>query len=284
MTFFCKKINAVMKLKLLVFLLFCVFINATSPKPLVWVAIGDSITYLNDHPNETAHRITAGYMTQITKKAPHISYLNQGRNGWTAQHTAEVIEELDIPFGDVYSIFLGTNDWWRGVPVGNIKQYLQASGKDSFAGAYRIIINKIRALNPAAKIILITPMQRVDFVYIANAKNNAHGSYLPKNGQNLEEFAKIISNIGQEEHLPVVDLYHTKALRHSKLVHFKRLKDPATGLYKNYKYPDFVALPYLPEADEYPYPSQAVAMTYDGLHPSDAGYKIITKKLLKYLR
>ena len=39
--------------------------------------------------------------------------------------------------------------------------------------AFRIIINKLRSLNEDARILLITPMQRVDFVYLTNMKNNA---------------------------------------------------------------------------------------------------------------
>jgi hypothetical protein len=34
-------------------------------KPVSWVAIGDSITYLNDHLDETGNRVTKGYMTRV---------------------------------------------------------------------------------------------------------------------------------------------------------------------------------------------------------------------------
>ena len=67
--------------------------------------------------------------------------------------------------------FLGTNDWWQGLPLGTLSDYIHNTGIKTTYGAYRIIINKIRQLNPDAKIILITPMQRTDFVYIANANN-----------------------------------------------------------------------------------------------------------------
>ncbi|MDR1171433.1 MAG: hypothetical protein LBL24_03150, partial [Bacteroidales bacterium] len=48
------------------------------PKQLEWVAIGDSITYLNDHPDETGNRVERGYMTRVTEKLPHIKYINKG--------------------------------------------------------------------------------------------------------------------------------------------------------------------------------------------------------------
>lgn len=132
--------------------------------------------------------------------------------------------------------------------------------------------------------MLITPMQRADFVYINNPKNNAYGSYRPKNGQTLEAFVAAIDSIGQAEHLPVVDLYHLKGLDVSRLVKFKRLKNPQTGQYTNYRYPAYADVPFNPGTDEYPYPPEAIAMTYDGLHPSDRGYALISRQLIKAIR
>ena len=158
------------------------------------------------------------------------------------------------------------------------------SGNNTVYGSFRIIINKLRSLNKDAKIILITPMQRVDFVYINNMKNNAWGSYKDKNGQWLSQFAEAIDNIGKFEHFDVVDLYNNSGMTHKNLVKYKWLKDPHTGLYKKYIYPDFTTIPFNPETDEYPYPPDAIDMTYDGLHPSDKGYSIIANMLKKIMR
>jgi lysophospholipase L1-like esterase len=43
-------------------------------------------------------------------------------------------------------------------------------------------------------------------------------------------------------------------------------------------------VPFNPEKDEYPYPVESIAMTYDGLHPSDKGYEIIAKRLWKLMK
>ena len=67
------------------------------------------------------------------------------------------------------------------------------------------------------------------------------------------------------------------------LIKYKRLKDPQTGVYKNYPYPDFIGIPFNPDTDEYPYPVDAVGMTYDGLHPSDKGNSFIADMLLKVM-
>jgi lysophospholipase L1-like esterase len=165
--------------------------------------------------------------------------------------------------------------------LGEFSDYENNTGNGTVHGSFRIIVNKLKSLNANAKIIFITPMQRVDFVYINNFKNNAYGSYRDKKGQNLETFANAVKDIARFEHMPVVDLYHAKKMDHAHLVKFKRLKDPLTSEYKNFKYPDFIDVPFNPETDEYPYPVEASDVTFDGLHPSDKGYKMITDLLLK---
>ena len=271
-----------MKNLLLIVSVVCM-ITSFAPKKITWVAIGDSITYLNDHADETGNRITKGYMTRVVEKLPNIDYVNQGHNGWTSGGIAEEIEKLGLVKADVYSVFLGTNDWWAGRPLGTFRDYQNNTGNNTLYGSYRIIINKLRSLNKGAKIILITPMQRADFVYIGDMKNNAYGSYKEKNGQTLSQFAEAINRIGKYEHFEVVDLYNKSGMTIDKLVKYKRLRNPQTGTYKNYPYPSFINVPFNPEKDEYPYPPEAINMTYDGLHPSDKGYEIITNMLVKIM-
>lgn len=249
-----------------------------------WVAIGDSITYLNDHLDETGHRVTKGYMTRVTEALPDIAFANQGHNGWTAARIADAIDTLGLTRADMYSVFLGTNDWWAGRPVGSIDDYTGNAGSGTLYGSFRIIIDALRRLNPDAPIVLITPMQRVDFVYLANMQNNAWGSYRDREGQSLSQFADAIQAIGAHEQLAVVDLFNHPDLSLDRLVKFKRLKDPETGVYRNYPYPSFIDVEFDPEADEYPYPIDAIDMTYDGLHPSDAGYAVIAEALIEILR
>ena len=270
--------------KLLLLVIIVGLFSSFLPKKIVWVAIGDSITYLNEHLNETGNRVTKGYMTRVVEKLPYIDYINQGHNGWTSGGIADKIETLNLVKADVYSVFLGTNDWWAGRPLGSFMDYEKNTGNNTVYGSFRIIINKLRSLNKDAKIILITPMQRVDFVYIANMKNNAYGSYKDKKGQLLAQFAEAINTIGKYEHFSIVDLYNNRQLKLKKLVKFKRLKDPQTGAYKNYKYPTFINIPFNPEKDEYPYPLESINMTYDGLHPSDKGYRVISKMLVKVFK
>jgi lysophospholipase L1-like esterase len=272
-----------MKKLLLIVAIFCV-ISSFAPKEITWVAIGDSITYLNEHIDETGNRITKGYMTRVTEQLPHVHYINQGHNGWTSVEIAKEIDNLGLEKADVYSILLGTNDWWQGRPIGVLTDYQNNTGSITLYGSFRTIINRIRSLNPHAKIILITPMQRTDFVYVGDMKNNAYGCYKEKNGQLLSQFADAIITIGKYEHFTVVDLYHKSDMSLKNLVKYKHLKDPQTGKYKNYTYPHYINIPFNPETDEYPYPLDAIDITYDGLHPSDKGYTIIAQMLVQILK
>jgi lysophospholipase L1-like esterase len=272
-----------MKKLLLFIVIVCVF-TSFSKKEITWVAIGDSITWLNEHAADTKGRITKGYMTRVTEQLPNIHYFNQGYNGWTSGDIAKDIDTLGFQKADVYSIFLGTNDWWQGRPIGTLSDYKTNSGNNTINGSYRIIINKLRGLNKDAKIVLITPMQRVDFISMGDMKNNAWGSYKKKNGQSLSQIADAIISIGKYEHFDVVDLYNKSGMTPNNLVKYKRLKDSQTGAYKNYKYPAFTNIPFNPETDEYPYPPEAMDMTYDGLHPSDKGFAIIAAMLVKIMK
>src|SRR5258707_848836 len=93
-----------------------------------------------------------------------------------------------------------------------------------------------------------------------------------------------LNDHAQHEHLKVVDLYHDRRLSVSHTVRYKRLRDPQTGEYRNYAYPEYTGIPFNPGVDEYPYPPDAMGMTYDGLHPSDKGNAYIAKRLVKVLR
>ena len=272
-----------MKIRLFALLLACL-LTSFNPVEITWTAIGDSITYLNDHTDETANRITSGYLTKVSTQYPNIKYINQGHNGWTTVGIAKEIENLGLIKTNVYSVFLGTNDWWSGLSLGSMSDYINKSGLNTTYGAYRIIINKIRNLNPNAKIILITPMQRADFVYLFDAHNNAYGSYKSKNGQDLSRFADAIKEISNYEHFTVIDLYYKSGMTVENAVKYKRLKDSATGTYHNIKYPAYIGIPFHPGIDEYPYPVDAIDYTYDGLHPSDKGHQVIADMIIKVFK
>lgn len=270
--------------RLLLSLTLLFLLNSFDTRKTTWLALGDSITYLNEHSAETGNRVAKGYLTRVTDALPDITYINKGYNGWTAQRIAREIETLNLTKADVYTVLLGTNDWWHGVPLGTLNDYKNKTNNDTFFGSYRRIIHKLRSLNKRAQIVLITPMPRGDFVYIADMKNNAHGSYKDKQQQSLSDFSNAIVSIGELENLEVIDLYAKSGMTHENMVTFKRLKNPDTGKYKNYTYPEYIDVPFNSGTDEYPYPVEAINMTYDGLHPSDKGCEVIAALIVSRLK
>ena len=62
---------------------------------------------------------------------------------------------------------------------------------------------------------------------------------------------------------------------------FKRVRT-ADGV-RDLPYPDYAGLPFDPEKDPYPYPPEARALTYDGLHPTDEGNEILAALLAEAL-
>ena len=206
-----------MKKIILLIAIACV-VASFSQKKITWIAIGDSITYLNEHVDETANRITKGYMTRVAERLTNVTYINQGHDGWTSGRIADRIDSLGLKRAEIYSVFLGTNDWWHSRKLGALSDYQNNMGNNTVYGSFRIIINKLRSLNNDAMIILITPMQRVDFVDLPDMKNHAWGSYRDKNGQSLAQFAEAIKTIGKYEKFEVVDLYNEPKLKIEDLV------------------------------------------------------------------
>jgi lysophospholipase L1-like esterase len=254
-------------------------------KQLTWMAIGDSITYHNGRPKDSKNIVTKGYMDAVVEKLPYITFANKGYPGWTVKAIADNFDNLGVVKADIYSLFLGTNDWWVGLPIGTIDDYRNNTGTKTAYGSYRVIIDKIRKQNSDAKIILITPMQRTDFIDINNVHSIIYGSYKPnKDGVTLSAYADAIRNIAQAEKFELVDLYYKSGITTKNAVKYKRLRDPANGEYKNYSYPNYIDLPYNPDKDEYPYPPNAIDWTYDGLHPTNKGHQKIADMLAKIMK
>ena len=96
--------------KCLILFAAALLLTSFTQRKKVWVAIGDSITYLNDHPDETMNRVSRGYLSRVTDALPDVQYINQGHNGWKSTDIAANIDKLGLIKADVYTIFLGTND------------------------------------------------------------------------------------------------------------------------------------------------------------------------------
>ena len=236
-----------------------------------WIAIGDSFTYLNDHAEEGGFRFTKGYLDRVLEQVPDLELINIGING----STTALWPAVNLPAGDLYTILLGTNDWHQGLPVGTPEDFAAASGV-TILGNLGIIVSRIRRKTPEARIIILTPVERGDFVYINDPHNNALNSTHPENGVYLWEVAAAIRDCCRLNGIECVDLHEKSGFTIENVVRFKRVKTPEG--YQDLPWPDYARYAFDPE-DAYPYPPEAAGMTYDGLHPSDEGNRIIADLL-----
>lgn len=238
--------------------------NHMSRKQIRWCAIGDSFTYLNDHLDETGYRVTKGYLDRILEQVPELELTNIGINGSTVSDWVH----QPIPAADLYTILLGTNDWNHQNPLGTQEDF-QRRREGTILGNYGIVLDHIRSAGPNAVIIAANPVERADFVYILDPHNHAQGSYAEAAGQRLSDVASAILEACRSEGIVTVDLHGESGFAQDTVIRFKRVKKE--GRYENLPYPDYAGIPFDPDADEYPYPREAMALTYDGLHPTDQG-------------
>ena len=251
-----------------------------SSRKIHWCAIGDSFTYLNDRLDETNHFVSRGYLTRILDRLPQLRLTNLGLNGSTTRDwlTAPLVK------ADLYTILLGTNDWHAGIPLGTDADFA-AQRPGTILGNLGVLTARIRALSPEAKLLVLNPVERSDFVYYFDPFNNAPGSYAPEHGQKLSDIAAAIYVTAQKHGIPALDLHTLSGITAENAVRFKRVR--VGNAIRDLPYPDYVGLPFDPANDPYPYPSEAHGMTFDGLHPTDAGNAriaaLIAEKLAELL-
>ena len=241
--------------------------QAEKPR-LRWCAIGDSFTYLNDHLDETGHRVTRGYLDRIHDQLSGLVLRNIGINGSTFRDWID----QEIPEADLYTVLLGTNDWHQGYPLGTEASF-RGRQAGTILGHLGILLDHIRAANPKAMILAGNPVERADFVYLFDPENNAPGSYAPEHGQRLSDVASAILACCALEGVPTVNCHDLSGFTQDRLIRFKRVtRENGT---EDLPYPDYIGIPFTPGRDVYPYPPEAAALTYDGLHPTDEGCQIL---------
>ena len=244
-----------------------------------WVAIGDSFTYLNDHCEETGGRLHKGYVTRTLEQLAgcEVELINIGFNGSTFDNWRAIC----VPKADVYTVLLGTNDWKQNYPLGTESDFSN-SVRGSILGNCGILLRHIREVSPMAPILVMTPVERGEFVYVGDYTNNFHDSSVPENGLMLADVAKAIRFCCERSGVTVIDLHEKSGFTPENAVKFKRVVTP-DGL-KDLPWPDYTCFRFDPEKHPYPYPVECQGMTYDGLHPSDEGAQIIADLLAPELR
>lgn len=159
---------------------------------------GDSITWYNGKVNTEDAEVSTfvkGYQYYISKFLG-VSIDNFGVSGQTMTgEGCDKILNLEEYDYDLITIAYGTNDFKLNKPVGTIDDVENTT----FYGAYKKSIEHILNINPTAKIMLITPLQRDNSGYSITSTNSV--------GCKLNDYRQAILNLSELYSLPVYDAY-----------------------------------------------------------------------------
>lgn len=174
----------------------------------MWCSIGTSITWYNNHPEESKGKFTKGYQSRVLESIDFKDFYNAGVNGGVIATALGALNEA--PPADYYTIEHGINDWGHSVPVGTINDYIYDTRNGTFAATYRILIDSIFRINPYARIVICTPRKGYGF-----------DGYLPehwydaKNGIYLKDYVDVIRLIAEYESIPVADFFAECGAQHN---------------------------------------------------------------------
>ena len=163
-----------------------------------WCSLGTSISWYNNNVAASGGRFSRGYQDRVRDVLVFDGFVNPAINGGVIASQAAAA----VPKADWYTVEHGVNDWGHTVKVGTIEDYRGNAKNGTFYESYRILVDKIRAANPAAKVILCTPRKAYGFgTYLPKSSSE------PKGGIYLGEYADAVRAIAAEEGFPVADFY-----------------------------------------------------------------------------
>lgn len=226
---------------------------------------GDSIT---DPKNDASKLKYWNFLQEWLGITPYV-YARSGRMWNDIPRQADLLQKEHGDSVDAIIIFIGTNDYNNGVPLGewyDVKKekvmYGHGAPKQLVdrerrymkmdAGTYRgrinIALDKVKRMYPTKQIVLLTPIHRAGFY--ANEKNwQCTEDYSNACGIFLEEYIKAVKEAGSIWAVPVIDL------------------NAISGLY-----------PMMDEYSQYFHNAEK-----DCLHPNDKGHERMARTLMYQL-
>ena len=226
---------------------------------------GDSIT---DPRNDGSKQKYWNFLQQWLGITPYV-YAVSGRQWNDIPRQADKLQVEHGDSVDAILIFIGTNDYNNGVPIGewyDVKQEQVVYGhgqpkklvnrerrymkmdKDTYRGRINIALDKVKRMYPEKQIVLLTPIHRAQFY--RNEKNwQITEDYANQCGIYLEEYIQAVKDAGNIWAVPVIDL------------------NSVCGLY-----------PMMDEHAQYFHDAET-----DRLHPSDRGHERMARTLMYQL-
>ena len=162
-----------------------------------WCSLGTSITWYDSRVDNARGKFIRGYQSRVLDVLRFKRFVNCGVNGGVVASQYGKIAKADV-----YTIEHGINDWGHGVKIGTPADYASNATNGTFYANYRILVDRIRAVNPDAKIVLCTPRKGYGFGKYLPPKES-----MPHHGIHLREYAAAVREIAKMEGFVVADFY-----------------------------------------------------------------------------
>ena len=183
--------------------------------------LGDSIT---DPRNSGAKKKYWGWLQDWLQITPYV----YGVSGRQWNDIPRQANQLKAEHGDDFDailIFVGTNDYNSGVPIGQWweeqtvqvmagihkpkalvtrRQRTPAKTTDTYCGRINIALDSLKRMFPDKQIVLLTPIHRANF--FANDKNwQPNESYQNECGEYVDAYVNAVKEAGNIWSVPVID-------------------------------------------------------------------------------
>lgn len=239
---------------------------STKPKEhgtLKYCALGDSITYGFIPRNAEGYPGQLKSYARLTAEKLGMNFLNYGISGSTVanKENAMSVRYTEMPSdADIITVMGGTNDQWRGVPLGTMSD----RSINTFYGALHVlyqglytkyIANAEYSVGAKKKIIVLTPLKKLDpnKSSFENTIENNSDILMP-----LEDFVKAVKEVAAFYSFPVLDFYNLSGIN----PHLNRtVIGTESGYTGNYN-------PYI----------------VDGTHPTAEGHEMMADLLVGFIR
>lgn len=239
---------------------------STKPKEhgtLKYCALGDSITYGFIPRNAEGYPGQLKSYARLTAEKLGTNFLNYGISGSTVanKENAMSVRYTEMPSdADIITVMGGTNDQWRGVPLGTMSD----RSINTFYGALHVlyqglytkyIANAEYSVGAKKKIIVLTPLKKLDpnKSSLENTIENNSDILMP-----MDDFVKAVKEVAAFYSFPVLDFYNLSGIN----PHLNRtVIGTESGYTGNYN-------PYI----------------VDGTHPTAEGHEMMADLLVGFIR
>ncbi len=112
-----------------------------------------------------------------------------------------------IPEADLIQIFMGTNDYGHGTPLGSIDDTTDVS----FYGALNVILPALQQKYPSSRIVVVTPLHRYNADTNKNDLNYDYEAH-PVTGKTLKDYVDAMKEVCERYSIPVIDMFSISGL------------------------------------------------------------------------